>query len=270
LNGVDYVVAKLVAIAGLVFAFSVIPQIVLFVGQMLVRDKPMDYLGDHADVLWKAPLSVAIVAIYFAAIVLAISSMTSRRIVAGAVFIGLVLTTATVSGIIVGEDLLVYNDGSMAGLINLFFLPLHLRDLVFLGHVDPTEALGGVTNGGLYAVVCYLAVLARGVGVVRAQGGAHRAVVLVRAGRHRVAGPERRGEDHVHAHHHRAVAGERGHGAGGGGRPAPLARGAEIDGARVRGRGGAGRGDGAPVGAVRRRPAQRRVTGRSGRGAGHG
>jgi ABC-2 type transport system permease protein len=169
LNGVDYVVAKLAAIAGLVFAFSLIPQVVLFVGQMVVRDKPMDYLSDNADVLWKAPLSVAIVAIYFAAIVLAISSLTSRRIVAGAVFIGLVLTTATVSGIIVGEDLLVYNDGSTAGLINLFFLPLHLRDIVFLGHVDPTEALGGVTNGGLYAVVCYFAVLAVALSVLFAR-----------------------------------------------------------------------------------------------------
>ena len=34
-------------------------------------------------------------------------------------------------------------------------LPLVLRDLVFLGHVDPEFALSGVHNGGLAAVVVY-------------------------------------------------------------------------------------------------------------------
>jgi ABC-2 type transport system permease protein len=159
LNGTDYVVAKLAAIAGLVFAFGLLPQIVLFVGQMLVRDKALDYLTDNAEVLWKAPAAVAIVAIYYAAIVLAVSSLTSRRIVAGAVFVGLLLTATTVSGILVGIEESSFNEGSAAGLIDIAALPLHLRDVVFLGHVDPTEALGGVANAGLYALAGYLAVL---------------------------------------------------------------------------------------------------------------
>ena len=38
-------------------------------------------------------------------------------------------------------------------------LPLYLKDIVFLGHVDPDSPLAGVANAGLYALVVYLAVL---------------------------------------------------------------------------------------------------------------
>ncbi len=157
LTGADYVAAKLGAIAAIVFAFGVIPQIVLFGGQMLVGNHALDYLRDHAAVLWQVPAAVAIVAVYYAAIVLAISSLTARRIVAAAVFIGLMLATATVAGVLVGDTKL--HRGSAAGLIDLAGLPLHLRDLLFLGHLDPEGPLSGVAAGGLFAVIAYAAVL---------------------------------------------------------------------------------------------------------------
>jgi ABC-2 type transport system permease protein len=157
LTGADYVAAKLGAIAAIVFAFGVIPQIVLFGGQMLVGNHALDYLRDHAAVLWQVPAAVALVAVYYAAIVLAISSLTPRRIVAAAVFIGLMLATATVAGVLVGDTKL--HRGSAAGLIDLAGLPLHLRDLLFLGHLDPEGPLSGVAAGGLFAVIAYAAVL---------------------------------------------------------------------------------------------------------------
>jgi len=157
LTGADYVAAKLGAIAAIVFAFGVIPQIVLFGGQMLVGNHALDYLRDHAAVLWQVPAAVALVAVYYAAIVLAISSLTARRIVAAAVFIGLMLATATVAGVLVGDTKL--HRGSAAGLIDLAGLPLHLRDLLFLGHLDPEGPLSGVAAGGLFAVIAYAAVL---------------------------------------------------------------------------------------------------------------
>jgi ABC-2 type transport system permease protein len=159
LTGADYVVAKLGAITAIVFAFGVIPQIVLFGGQMLVRDHALDYLRDNAEVLWQVPAAVAIVAVYYSAIVLAISSLTGRRIVAAAVFIGLMFASATVSAILVGDPSALGRDGSVAGLIDLAGLPLHLRDLLFLGHVDPEGPLAGVATGGLLAGLTYAAVL---------------------------------------------------------------------------------------------------------------
>ena len=66
LTGVDYVVAKVGAIATILFAFSFLPQVVLFVGNMLVSDSALDYLTGHLDVLWKVPVAVVLLAVYYA------------------------------------------------------------------------------------------------------------------------------------------------------------------------------------------------------------
>jgi len=164
MTGTDYVLAKVGAITTILFAFSFVPQVVLFVGNMLVSDSALHYLSGHLDVVWKVPLAVALLALYYAAIGCAISSLTDRRIVAGAAVIGLFLVTSISSGIIVGDSTI--NGGSPAGLINVLALPLHLRDLVFLGHIDRTSPLGGVENGGLLAIAVYTAVLVLSLGVL--------------------------------------------------------------------------------------------------------
>lgn len=168
LTGVDYVFAKVSAISSILFAFSFFPQVVLFVGNMLVSDSAADYFTGHLDVLWKVPVTVALLAIYYAVIGVAISAMTDRRIVAGAGVIGLLLVTSITSGVIVDEanNGRFDNDGSIAALINVLALPLYLRDLVFLGHVDPESPLTGVANGGLLAIATYTAIVLAGLGVL--------------------------------------------------------------------------------------------------------
>lgn len=157
ITGVDYVLAKFGAIATIVFAFSFLPQVVLFVGNMLVSNSALDYFTGHLDVLWKVPVAVALLAAYYSVIGLAISSHTDRRIVAGASVIGVFLVTSIASGIFVGDFQV--NGGSAAALVNVLRLPLYVRDLVFLGHIDPTSPLNGVSHGGALAVVEYVAVL---------------------------------------------------------------------------------------------------------------
>jgi ABC-2 type transport system permease protein len=164
ITGVDYVVAKFGAIATILFAFSFLPQVVLFVGNMLVSNSALDYFTGHLDVLWKVPVAVVLLAMYYAVIGLAISSLTDRRIVAGASVIGLVLVTSIASGIFVGDFQL--NGGSPAALLNVLALPLYLRDLVFLGHIDQGSPLNGVSNGGSLAVAVYVAVLFVGAAVL--------------------------------------------------------------------------------------------------------
>ena len=165
LTGVDYVLAKVGAITSILFAFSFFPQVVLFLGNMLVSDSAADYFTGHLDVLWRVPVTVALLALYYAVIGVAIASMTERRIVAGAAVIGLFLVTSISSGIIVG-DVQQTRHGSMAGLINILALPLRLRDLVFIGHIDPGSALAGVNNAGVFAIAVYVAVLLAGIGVL--------------------------------------------------------------------------------------------------------
>jgi ABC-2 type transport system permease protein len=164
LTGVDYVIAKVGAIASILFAFSFLPQVVLFIGNMLVSDRAGHYFTGHLDVLWKVPVAVLLLAVYYAVIGVAVASVTDRRIVAGAAVIGLFLVTSIASGVIVGD--FEAGHGSAGALINVLALPLYLRDLVFLGHLDDQSPLSGVSGGGLLAGGCYVAIVLVGLGVL--------------------------------------------------------------------------------------------------------
>jgi ABC-2 type transport system permease protein len=164
LTGVDYVIAKVGAIGSILFAFSFLPQVVLFVGNMLVSDSAGKYFTGHLDIFWRVPVTVLMLAAFYAVVGVAIASLTDRRIVAGSAVIGLLLITSIASGVMVGD--VVDGHGSIAVLVNVLSLPLYLRDLVFLGHIDPTSPLAGVSHGGLFAVATYVAILLVGVGVL--------------------------------------------------------------------------------------------------------
>jgi ABC-2 type transport system permease protein len=190
LTGADYVIAKVGAMFALVFAFGFLPQVVLFIGQMLVsEDGALRYARDNAEVLWQVPIAVAVLAIYYASISIAVSSFTTRRIIAGATIIGALLISGIVSEILTGaeevsresdvgppstviteegevivvpggdepsfDDDYVIHDQSYAGLVNLLTLPLVVRDLVFLGEVEEGHPLSGLDNSGLYALTIF-------------------------------------------------------------------------------------------------------------------
>ncbi|HEX2047085.1 MAG TPA: hypothetical protein VHF27_04925 [Acidimicrobiales bacterium] len=156
LTGRDYALAKVGAIATCVFAFSVLPQVVLYVGQMLVSDGALDYLGDNTAVLWQVPVAAALLALFYAVLGVAVASLTGRRIVAGATILGITLVTSTVSGILVN----VSEDRSHpAALLNVLALPLRVRDLVFLGRLHEDSPLSGVTGGGALALAAYCLVV---------------------------------------------------------------------------------------------------------------
>lgn len=206
LRGVDYVAAKVGAMAAILFAFSFLPQVVLFVGQMLVSpDGALTYLRDNAEVLWQVPAAVALLALFYAVIGVAIASLTTRRIIAGASIVGLFLVTSITSEVLVGprehvESMSVVapdevegdpgdgvivispdgtsqrtegfvvrvdrSDPSAAPLLNVAGLPLVLRDLVFLGHVDPGHPMSGLAGGGAMAVGVYTLWVVAGLAVL--------------------------------------------------------------------------------------------------------
>lgn len=163
LTGFDYVVAKVGAIASILFAFSFLPQVVLFVGNMLVSDSALTYFREYLDVLWKVPVAVVLLAVFYAVVGLAVSSLTDRRIVAGAAVIGLFLVTSIAGAVIVGED---PPDGSLGALINVLALPLALRDVVFLGEMASESPLSGAPNAAVLAAAIYAVVLAVGSAVL--------------------------------------------------------------------------------------------------------
>jgi len=167
ITGPDYVLAKVGAIFTCVFAFGFLPQVVLYLGQMLVGDGALAYLRQNTAVLWQVPASVALLALFYALLGVAVASLTGRRIVAGATFLGITLVTSAVSGILVE----VHRDGSgteghPAALLDILGLPLYVRDLVFLGHAGEDSTLQGVGGGGAMAVACYIAVVVACIAVV--------------------------------------------------------------------------------------------------------
>ena len=172
LTGPDYALAKIAAIFTCVFAFSFIPQVVLYVGQMLVSDGALDYLRHNTAVLWQVPVAVALLALFYAVLGVAVASLTGRRVVAGATILGITLVSSAVSAILVEA-----NSGGIgpggghggphpAALLNVLALPLRVRDLVFLGRIADDSPVSGLTGGGALSIACYVAVVAACIAVV--------------------------------------------------------------------------------------------------------
>lgn len=174
LTGIDYVLAKVGAMFAILFAFSFLPQVVLFVGQMLVSDDgALRYARDNAEVIWQVPAAVVMLSLYYATIGVAIASLSSRRIIAGASIVGLFLVTSIVSAVLVGENHTesgrYIGPPSAAALLDLLSLPLVLRDVIFLGHVNTGDELSGVANGGVLSLVVYGVLVAVSLGVLVAR-----------------------------------------------------------------------------------------------------
>ena len=168
LIGRDYALAKIGAIFSCVFAFSVLPQIVLYVGRMLVAKGALDYFRANTAIIWQVPLAAALLALFYAVLGVAVASLTGRRIVAGASMLGITLISSTVSAILIraGHQGRITPGGHPAALINILALPLKIRDLVFLGHIGHDSPLSGVTGGGALSVACYSAIVAGGIALV--------------------------------------------------------------------------------------------------------
>lgn len=155
LTGLDYIATKVAAITAIVFAFSFVPQVVLYLGQALVSKSAAGYAGDHLAELWQVPVSVAILAIYYSVLGVTAAALTTRRVVAAAIFLGTLLAASIVVGILAGGD----TSGVAAEALDLVSVPLKLRDVVFLGELGDDSPLTGVEGGGLMALGVYVTVL---------------------------------------------------------------------------------------------------------------
>jgi ABC-2 type transport system permease protein len=167
LTGRDYGLAKVGAIFTCVFAFSFLPQVVLYVGQMLVSDGALDYLSDNTAVIWQVPIAAAALALFYSVLGVAVASLTGRRMVAGATMLGITLVSSAIAGILVEAD---GGDneptGHPASVLNILALPLRVRDLIFLGRIGEDSPLSGVAGGGALSIACYSAVVAICVAII--------------------------------------------------------------------------------------------------------
>jgi ABC-2 type transport system permease protein len=164
MTSIDYALVKVAAVTTCVFAFSFLPQVLLFVGQTAVSKDPSGYVADNAEVLWQVPASTALLAVFYGVVSVAFASVTTRRVVASAALIGASLITGVLAGGLIessGGD-----QGHLAALISLVDIPLQLNDVIFLGDLSGTNPLKGADNAILFAVLTYLGVVAAALAVV--------------------------------------------------------------------------------------------------------
>jgi ABC-2 type transport system permease protein len=170
LTGTDYAFAKVGALALIVFGFGFLPQVVLFVGQMLVvREGALAFARENAAVLWQVPVAVALFALFWASLALAISATTTRRVVGGVALLATVLVSGAIASILVAAATgtgpgSIFENGSLWGLLSVIDLPLRVTDLVFLGHVDPTSLVGGAAGAGIGVALTYVAIVGGSLG----------------------------------------------------------------------------------------------------------
>jgi ABC-2 type transport system permease protein len=93
----DYVLAKLVAMAILTLTVSLAPQVLLWLFRQLLADAPLAALRDNLDELGKIAITGTLIAFYLGSIGLVISSFTKRKPIAIAIIIvGWAITEAFV------------------------------------------------------------------------------------------------------------------------------------------------------------------------------
>lgn len=160
LTGIDYVVAKVGAITTVVFGFAFFPQMVLFLGRMFVsRRGTLDFYLNNDEVIWQVFLAAALFAFYYAVIGVALASLTDRRIVGAIAFLGVVLVSSAVAGVLIAAA---GGDETAFDLVSVITPPRALRDVLFLGEIHWSEPLSGVPGGGIMAGLVYVAIVSAG------------------------------------------------------------------------------------------------------------
>jgi ABC-2 type transport system permease protein len=130
-----YVVGKLIAAVVPLLALTLLPVLVLFVGNTFFADSAIGYLGDHWPDVFRIIASGTLLASYVSLVGLAVASFTSRRAFALGGYIGLMLIPTFVGG----------------SLVNGAGLDKHVQ-LIMLGRLPIAAArslYGGNQNGEL-------------------------------------------------------------------------------------------------------------------------
>jgi ABC-2 type transport system permease protein len=96
----DYLAAKLLALTSIMLSVSLLPALLLFLGNTFLQDAPFQYLSSNWAELPRLIVTAILLSLFFAGIGLAVSSMTDRKGIASAIIIGFFLAgTAIATGL---------------------------------------------------------------------------------------------------------------------------------------------------------------------------
>jgi ABC-2 type transport system permease protein len=96
----DYLLAKLAALLAVVGLIAVVPLVVLFLGNTLTADSAATYLREHLDDLGKILIAGSVLTVFYSVTALAAASLTDRRAVATAGYLGVFLGSSALANIL--------------------------------------------------------------------------------------------------------------------------------------------------------------------------
>lgn len=123
----EYLAGRALAAVGPLLLVTLVPLLVLFLGSMLFAESPLDYLRDNAAALPRIVAAGVLLAVYYAAVGLAASSLTGRKAFAIGGYLGVLIAPTLVAGLLV-EGM---GGGDALRLIALSVLPIELAGRLF-------------------------------------------------------------------------------------------------------------------------------------------
>jgi ABC-2 type transport system permease protein len=151
-----YVVGRVLAVFAPLLLVTLVPQTVLFIGNVIFALEPIDYLRDEWDMLPRILLSGLVLSAYFGLLALAVASLTSRRAFAMGGYVGLMIISGAVGGTIAfGFEATYY-----AQLMQLLRVPIEAVMTLFPhGGVQAEDALDPWLWWATTALVCVVSSL---------------------------------------------------------------------------------------------------------------
>ena len=141
---VHYVCAQVVAQISLLTLLTVLPTLLLFIGNALLANSAADYVRTNVGDLWHLLIGGLLIAVYFGVLALAIAAFTDRRPYATGFFLGLLLVSSVVATIIAHS--MQFDGHEWFALIDLSALPIHVVGWFF--DINPPSPL----TGGAYLI----------------------------------------------------------------------------------------------------------------------
>jgi hypothetical protein len=135
-----YVCAQVVALVSLLCLLTVLPTLLLFIGNALLAGSAAKYVTTNAGDLWHLLVGGLLTAVYFGVLALAVSAFTDRRAYASGFFLGLLLVSSVVASII--THVMQFSGNEWFALIDLSALPIHVVGW-FFGVAIPFPLTGG-------------------------------------------------------------------------------------------------------------------------------
>lgn len=132
----EYLLGRTLAAVAPLLLVTLLPMLVLFVGIMVFEEFPWAWLRDNWDELPRILAAGAINAVYYGVVGLATASLTGRRAYATGGYLGLMVASSALAGLLEGVF-----DADWFGLFSLSTLPIS-----FAGEIFP-DARDEIPNG---------------------------------------------------------------------------------------------------------------------------